>query len=70
MTDVVKTYWSDDLVVTYDATRCIHAAECVRGLPGVFDTGKRPWIHRLIVYPSILLLGLFTAVFVHWGWLG
>lgn len=44
MTDRVKTYWSDDIVVTYDAGRCIHAAECVRGLPGVFDTGKRPWI--------------------------
>jgi CDGSH-type Zn-finger protein/uncharacterized Fe-S cluster protein YjdI len=44
MTDSIKTYWSDDLVVTYDAARCIHAAECVRGLPGVFDTGKKPWI--------------------------
>ena len=44
MTEKIKSYWSDDLVVTYDAARCIHAAECVRGLPGVFDTGKRPWI--------------------------
>ena len=44
MTDKVKTYWSDDIVVAYDAGRCIHAAECVRGLPGVFDTGKQPWI--------------------------
>ena len=44
MTEKIKSYWSDDLVVTYDAARCIHAAECVRGLPGVFDTGNRPWI--------------------------
>jgi CDGSH-type Zn-finger protein/uncharacterized Fe-S cluster protein YjdI len=44
MTDKIRTYWSDEIVVTYDAGRCIHAAECVRGLPGVFDTGKRPWI--------------------------
>ncbi len=44
MTAKVKAYWSDDIVVTYDAERCTHAAECVRGLPGVFDTGKRPWI--------------------------
>lgn len=40
----VKEYWSDEIVVTYDAARCIHAAECLRGLPQVFDTGKRPWI--------------------------
>jgi hypothetical protein len=32
--------------------------------------GKRPWVHRLIVYPSLVLLGLFTAMFVHWGWAG
>ena len=44
MADKVKTYWSDDLDVTYDAARCIHAAECVRGLPDVFGTSKRPWI--------------------------
>ncbi len=30
--------------ITYDAGRCIHAAECVRGLPTVFDTARRPWI--------------------------
>lgn len=40
----VKEYWSDEIVVTYDAARCIHAAECLRGLPPVFDTGQRPWI--------------------------
>jgi len=40
----VKEYWSDEIVVTYDAARCVHAAECIRGLPQVFDTGQRPWI--------------------------
>lgn len=30
--------------ITYDAGRCIHAAECVKGLPPVFDTARRPWI--------------------------
>lgn len=30
--------------MSFDAVRCIHARECVEGLPGVFDTGKRPWI--------------------------
>jgi len=30
--------------VSFDADLCIHATECVRGLPAVFDRGRRPWI--------------------------
>ena len=30
--------------VTWDAQRCIHAGECVRGLPGVFNSKVTPWI--------------------------
>lgn len=30
--------------VTFEAALCRHAAECVRGLPQVFDTAARPWI--------------------------
>ncbi|HBL28154.1 MAG TPA: hypothetical protein DD490_15075 [Acidobacteria bacterium] len=30
--------------VTFDLKRCIHAAECVRGLPAVFDSKARPWV--------------------------
>lgn len=37
-------YESNDITVTYDINRCIHAAECVRGLPKVFDPDKKPWI--------------------------
>ncbi len=40
-----KQYHGPDITVTYDAKRCIHAAECVRGLPTVFDTRQRPWIN-------------------------
>lgn len=39
-----KTYTSDDVDVTYDMQRCIHAAECVKRLNAVFDTAQRPWI--------------------------
>lgn len=39
-----REYRSDEIVVTYDAAICIHAGECVRGVPAVFDTAKRPWI--------------------------
>ena len=40
----VKRYEGQEIEVTYDATRCLHAAECIRGMPAVFDTAKRPWI--------------------------
>ncbi len=39
-----RTYDADGISVTFDAARCIHAAECVRGLPSVFDPERRPWI--------------------------
>ena len=39
-----RSYESDEIVVDYDIARCIHVAECVRGLPQVFDPARRPWI--------------------------
>jgi uncharacterized Fe-S cluster protein YjdI len=40
-----KKYRGAQITVTYDAEICQHAAECVRGLPDVFDVRQRPWIH-------------------------
>ncbi|GAA3786583.1 (4Fe-4S)-binding protein [Streptomyces chiangmaiensis] len=39
-----KAYEGQSITVTYEARRCLHATECIRGLPEVFDTAKRPWI--------------------------
>ncbi len=39
-----KAYTSDEIEVTFDLGRCIHAAVCVSTLPAVFDTQARPWI--------------------------
>ena len=39
-----RKYEGEGIVVEYDLARCIHAAECVRGLPQVFDPEARPWI--------------------------
>jgi len=39
-----KTYVGERIDVQFNADRCIHAAECVKGLPEVFDVNKRPWI--------------------------
>jgi len=35
---------SDKVVVRYDPAICIHAGECVRGLPSVFSLSRKPWI--------------------------
>ncbi|HEX4961720.1 MAG TPA: CDGSH iron-sulfur domain-containing protein [Thermoanaerobaculia bacterium] len=40
----VHRYEGEKLTVLYDVKRCIHAAECVHGLPGVFDAQSRPWV--------------------------
>ena len=39
-----RSYPGRGITVEYEVGRCLHAAECVRGLPGVFDTERRPWI--------------------------
>ncbi|MCB0200569.1 MAG: CDGSH iron-sulfur domain-containing protein [Anaerolineae bacterium] len=44
MTKLAKRYRGEDIDVTFEARRCIHVAECLRGAPKVFDTSRRPWI--------------------------
>ena len=39
-----RPYTAPGVTVFYDRGRCLHFAECVRGLPQVFDVEKRPWI--------------------------
>jgi uncharacterized Fe-S cluster protein YjdI/CDGSH-type Zn-finger protein len=39
-----RPYTASGVTVFYDRGRCLHFAECVRGLPRVFDAGTRPWI--------------------------
>ena len=39
-----KVYAGVDVDVSFDPEVCEHAADCVRGLPAVFDTTRRPWI--------------------------
>ena len=40
----IHRYESAQAVVTWDSARCIHAAECVHGLPEAFDPAAKPWI--------------------------
>jgi uncharacterized Fe-S cluster protein YjdI len=39
-----KRYRGEAVDVSFDPARCRHAAECLRGLPAVFDAKRRPWI--------------------------
>ncbi len=52
MSGKTREYSSDGITVSYDAKRCIHAAECVHGLPQVFDPEGRPWIDAKKGAPS------------------
>ena len=39
-----KLYTGRLVDVSFDGALCIHSGNCVRGIPEVFDTAKRPWI--------------------------
>jgi uncharacterized Fe-S cluster protein YjdI len=39
-----RHYTGEAVDVSFDPVPDRHAAECVRGLPAVFDTDRRPWI--------------------------
>lgn len=40
----IHTYESDDITVEFDSKRCLHSAECVKGLPSVFNPDEKPWV--------------------------
>jgi CDGSH-type Zn-finger protein/uncharacterized Fe-S cluster protein YjdI len=44
MASKVYDYPGEKISVHYDVKRCIHAAECSRGLPAVFDSQRKPWV--------------------------
>ncbi|MDQ6971853.1 MAG: CDGSH iron-sulfur domain-containing protein [Mariprofundaceae bacterium] len=42
----VHRYAGEDVVVEFDLSRCIHAGDCTRGLPDVFNTKRSGrWVH-------------------------
>ena len=40
----LQLYETPDIAVTFDPTLCIHSGVCVRGLPAVFDVGRKRWV--------------------------
>jgi uncharacterized Fe-S cluster protein YjdI len=45
MKEPVQRYTRNALTVTFDPRVCVHSGICVRGLFGVFDVSKRPWVN-------------------------
>lgn len=39
-----RIYEGQDVDVGFDADVCQHSGNCVRSLPAVFDTTRKPWI--------------------------
>ncbi|MFE7511268.1 (4Fe-4S)-binding protein [Streptomyces sp. NPDC057540] len=48
----LKEYEGEGITVTFEPRRCLHAAECVHGLPEVFDLSRRPWVLPGAAEPS------------------
>jgi uncharacterized Fe-S cluster protein YjdI len=47
-----REYATDGITVVWNATRCIHSADCIKGLPRVFDVRRRPWIDPTAAEPQ------------------
>ena len=43
--EVKKEYTNGEITVVWKPQKCIHAAECVKALPQVYDPNARPWIN-------------------------
>jgi uncharacterized Fe-S cluster protein YjdI len=41
---VLRRYEGDGIAVHWEPGLCIHVANCIRHLPGVFDPAARPWV--------------------------
>jgi len=44
MDQKIHTYESDEITVEFDNKRCLHSAECVKGLRSVFNPDEKPWV--------------------------
>ncbi|MER8043512.1 (4Fe-4S)-binding protein [Streptomyces sp. NPDC094032] len=50
----IKEYDGEGITVTFEPRRCLHAGECVRGLPSVFDLAERPWVRPGQAAPELV----------------
>jgi len=43
--DNTHKYTNGEVTVVWKPELCIHSGICARGLPGVFKTREKPWVH-------------------------
>ena len=48
----LQTYATDSITVSFDPARCIHAAQCIRTAPAVFDSRRKRWIRPELGTPD------------------
>lgn len=41
---ITRRYSNGEVTVVWRPQLCTHSTRCFRGLPAVFDPGRRPWI--------------------------
>lgn len=44
MSEIRKEYTNGELTIVWKPKKCIHAAECVKALPKVYNPKRKPWI--------------------------
>jgi uncharacterized Fe-S cluster protein YjdI len=44
MKTITRRYTNGEVTVVWQPHLCIHSGICFRGLPGVFDPRRRPWV--------------------------
>ena len=42
---IVKEYTNGEVTVVWQPHLCIHAANCWKGLPSVFNPKSKPWVN-------------------------
>lgn len=41
----IKEYTNGEVTVLWEASKCIHSANCVKNLPEGFKPKEKPWVH-------------------------
>ena len=44
MSKRLQVYEAPGITVTFDPNLCVHSGACIRGLPDVFDVGRKRWV--------------------------
>ena len=43
--ETTREYTNGEVTIVWNQKKCIHSANCVKGLPGVFNSKAKPWIN-------------------------